>query len=60
MNRIIKIAPDIQIVNARQIVDTRNWVIHGYVKVDDVVILGIISNSLPKQKEEVECLLTKD
>ena len=38
MNRIMKIAPDIQIENARQIVDTRNWVIHGYDKVDDVVI----------------------
>jgi len=60
MNRIMKIAPDIQIENARQIVDTRNWVIHGYDKVDDVVIWGIISNSLPKLKEEVEYLLTKD
>jgi uncharacterized protein YutE (UPF0331/DUF86 family) len=26
---------------ARQIVDTKNWVIHGYDKVDDVVIGGI-------------------
>ncbi|HPF92634.1 MAG TPA: DUF86 domain-containing protein [Tenuifilaceae bacterium] len=60
MNRIMKIAPDIQIENARQIVDTRNWVIQGYDKVDDVVIWGIISNSLPKLKEEVEYLLTKD
>ena len=33
----MKIAPEIQIENARQIVDTRNWVIHGYDKVDDVV-----------------------
>ena len=60
MNRIMKIAPDIQIENARQIVDTRNWVIHGYDKVDDVVIWGIISNHLPKLRKEVEDLLTKD
>ncbi|NHB69745.1 HepT-like ribonuclease domain-containing protein [Perlabentimonas gracilis] len=60
MNRIMKIAPDIQIENARQIVDTRNWVIRGYDKVDDVVIWGIISNHLPKLRKEVEDLLTKE
>lgn len=38
MNRIMKLAPEVQIENARQIIDTRNWVIHGYDKVDDVVI----------------------
>jgi len=60
MNRIIKIAPDIQIENARQIVDTRNWVIHGYDKVDDVVIWGIISIHLPKLKKEIEDYLARD
>ena len=45
--------------NARQIVDTRNWVIHGYDKVDDVVIWGIVSNHLPKLKEEIEKLLNE-
>ena len=54
MNRIMKIAPELIIENARQIVDTRNWVIHGYDKVDDVVIWGIISNHLPKLKNEIE------
>lgn len=38
MNRIMKIAPEIEIENARQIVDTRNWVIHGYDSVDDIII----------------------
>ena len=53
MSRILKISPDIKIENARQIVDTRNWVIHGYDKVDDVVIWGIISNYLPKLYKEI-------
>ncbi len=57
MNRILNIEPTIQIENARQIVDTRNWVIHGYDKVDDVVIWGIVSKHLPKLKEEIEKLL---
>jgi len=57
MNRILKLDSTIRIDNARAIVDTRNWVIHGYDKVDDVVIWGIISNHLPKLKIEVENLL---
>lgn len=54
MNRIIRIDPDFIIENSRQIIDTRNWVIHGYDKVDDVIIWGIISNHLPKLKMEIE------
>ncbi len=56
-NRLLKLDDTIYIENARQIVDTRNWVIHGYDKVDDVVIWGIISNHLPKLKIEIEKLL---
>lgn len=60
MNRITRIAPDVHIENARQIIDTRNWVIHGYDKVDDVIIRGIIPIHLPKLKEEIEELLLSD
>lgn len=57
MNRIMKLDDDVQIENARQIVDTRNWVIHGYDKVDDVIIWGIVTLHLPKLEEEVNRLL---
>ena len=57
INRILKLDPAIKIKNTRQIVDTRNWVIHGYDKVDDVVIWGIISKNLPELKKEVKSLL---
>ncbi|QQS52204.1 MAG: DUF86 domain-containing protein [Bacteroidota bacterium] len=53
-NRILKIDPEFNFTNARQIVDTRNWVIHGYDKVDDVVIWGIVSNHLLNLKKEIE------
>jgi len=53
MNRILKIEPDINIVNARRIVDARNWVIHGYDKVDDVIIWGIVIKHLPMLKNEI-------
>ena len=59
INRILKINPDIEIPEARRIVDLRNWVIHGYDKVDDVIIWGIISRDIPKLKKQVEKLLKK-
>lgn len=57
VKKILKLDPEIPIENARQIVDTRNWVIHGYDKVDDVVVWGIVTNYLPRLKIEVEKLL---
>ena len=59
-NRILKLDETIQIENARQIIDTRNCVIHGYDKVDDVIIWGIIINHLPKLKIEIVKLLESD
>ncbi|TCO04972.1 HepT-like ribonuclease domain-containing protein [Natronoflexus pectinivorans] len=57
MNRALNLCPDLNITNARQIVDTRNWVIHAYDKVDDVVIWAIISKHLPILKKEIgNCL----
>jgi uncharacterized protein with HEPN domain len=60
MSKILKLEPDIKIQNARQIVDTRNWVIHGYDKVDDVVIWGVVSKNLPELKKEIVCYLQND
>jgi uncharacterized protein with HEPN domain len=38
MNRILKIDSTIDISNTRRIVDLRNFVIHAYDSVDDVII----------------------
>ena len=56
-NRILKIDSSIKIDNARKIVDLRNWVIHSYDTIDDVIIWGIISKHLPLLKAQVEELL---
>ena len=56
-NRILKIDSTINIDNVRKIVDLRNWVIHGYDKIDDVIIWGIISRQLPLLKIQVDELL---
>lgn len=58
-NRILKLDDKIDIPNSRRIVDLRNWVIHGYDKVDDVIIWGIISKDLPKLKEQIDNLIGK-
>lgn len=57
--RILSIDSTIKIENAREIIDTRNWVIHNYDKVDDVIVWGIISIHLPKLKIEIEQLLNQ-
>ncbi|MFV0555181.1 MAG: DUF86 domain-containing protein [Mangrovibacterium sp.] len=57
MNRILKLDEHINIENSRKIVDARNWVIHAYDSVDDIIIWGIITKHLPKLKIEVNELL---
>jgi uncharacterized protein with HEPN domain len=57
MSRIMKIDPEIKISNSRKIVDARNKIIHGYDDISDDVIWGIVVNSLPILKSEVETLL---
>ena len=55
-NRILKVDKNIEITHARRIVDLRNWIIHAYDNVDDVILWGIISKDLPLLKEEIEKL----
>jgi len=57
VNRILKKDRNIQITNARKIVDTRNQISHGYDKVSDDVIWAIVINHLPKLKIETDKLL---
>lgn len=59
MNRILKINPDIEITSARKIVDTRNFVIHGYDSLLPEIIWAIVINHLPKLGDEVRVLLEK-
>lgn len=56
-SRILKLDESIEIENARRIVDLRNWVIHGYDKIDNVIIWGIISRDIPALKIQVNDLL---
>jgi uncharacterized protein with HEPN domain len=57
MNRILKSGSSISITNARKIVDTRNYVIHGYDTLTADILWSIAINHLPLLKTEVEELL---
>lgn len=59
MKRILELDEGVEIQNARRIVDLRNRVIHGYDKVDDGVIWGILRKHIPILKEEVAILLSE-
>lgn len=57
MNRILKIQPEIPITSARRIVNTRNYLIHGYDSLREDLIWAIVINHLPLLKAEVTELL---
>lgn len=57
VNRILKEYPNISIENARNIVGTRNKIIHGYDSISDTLIWSIITIHLPKLKEEVQNMI---
>ena len=57
MSRILKDEHSITITNARKIVDTRNYVIHGYDMLTADILWSIVINHLPLLKKEVNRLL---
>lgn len=59
VNHLLDLDKSIAIDNARRIVDLRNFVIHGYDKVDNVIIWGVISKDLPKLKKQVDELMSQ-
>jgi uncharacterized protein with HEPN domain len=58
--RILEIEPNINISNARRIVNARNRIIHGYDDIDNTEIWSIVINNLPVLKQEIEMLLTSN
>lgn len=55
-NRILRIIPDITITNARKIVNTRNYVIHGYDSLRYEILWAIVIRDLPLLKAEISAI----
>jgi len=60
LNRILAKDPDIQISDARKIVNLRNLVIHSYDSISDENIWAIVINHLPELKKEIDNLIPSD
>ena len=57
VNRILKADPNFKIENARNIIGTRNRIIHSYDSITDELIWSIVINSLPQLKTEIQYYL---
>ncbi len=57
MARIEKLDSSIEISSKKQIISMRNRVIHGYDKIDNEIVWGIIVRHLPVLKIEIKKLL---
>jgi len=57
LGRIEKLDTTLNISGKRQIISMRNRVIHGYDKIDNEIVWGIIMRHLPELKTEVDSLL---
>lgn len=53
VSQLKKINPDFVITNARKIIDTRNYIIHGYDSLNNDILWSIVINHLPVLKEEI-------
>jgi uncharacterized protein with HEPN domain len=58
-NNLLKVKPEIEITNARRIVNLRNLLIHAYDSINDTELWAIVINNLPVLKLEVETLLSR-
>ncbi len=59
VNRIYKRMPETDIPHIRQIIDTRNRIIHGYDTVSDEILWSIITEYLPDLKVKIQTLLSQ-
>jgi uncharacterized protein with HEPN domain len=57
VTRILKLDPNFKIENARNIIGTRNRIIHSYDNISDEIIWTIISRELPRLKIEISKML---
>ena len=60
VNRILKVDNNFQLKNAKNIIGTRNRIIHSYDNISDEVIWTIIYRELKDLKTQVEDLLKEE
>lgn len=59
INRILKVKSDFSLKDARDIVNTRNRIIHGYDSVRPEFLWGLVVRHIPELKKEIEHIITE-
>lgn len=59
INRIKKRDPEFQIPNAREIINTRNRIIHGYDSVEPEFLWGLVIRHIPQLKNDIEQIMIR-
>lgn len=59
INRIRKKDPGFEIPNAREIINTRNRIIHGYDSVETEFLWGLVIRHIPELKKDIERLIAE-
>lgn len=60
LNKILKINPQFALPHARQVVNTRNRIIHEYDGVEPSFLWGLILRHLPQLRKDVQKLIDDD
>lgn len=59
INRIRKKDPTFEIPNAREIINTRNRIIHGYDSVETEFLWGLVVRHIPELKKDIQRIITE-
>ena len=57
INRIRKKDPTFEIPNAKEIINTRNRIIHGYDRVETEFLWGLVVRHIPELKKDIERII---
>ncbi len=59
INRIRKKDPTFEIPNAKEVINTRNRIIHGYDSVEPEFLWGLVIRHIPALKKDIERIISE-
>ena len=59
INRIRKKGPSFEIPDAKEVINTRNRIIHGYDSVETEFLWGLVIRHIPELKKDIEKIITE-
>lgn len=59
INRIRKKDPSFEIPNAKEVINTRNRIIHGYDSVETEFLWGLVVRHIPELKKDIQLIIAE-